>query len=1003
MGAFSLIVVINLLNSSLMSNSKKDAGGSGQVSAKDERKLKPIFDLVDEGNYKQAISQLDKFLKRSGNEKGGTSVAAVHQAKALKCLCLWRMPGRQTEAAEQVKALIDEGPDDEGSLSVFALCLRDMRRNAEIEQLYVKAVDKNPKNEDLLNCLIMAHVRTDNFKMQQLRSLQLNKLTASPNFPNTVKTFYYWAVMAVFLQAKKDKENGMKVQLPLAKKMMEKSVNDSKPIGATKLEQVDLLLMILEELKDFKSALQVFTDNILVYDKELPVLRERRKAEYLDGMGSYTELITVCKGPIISMGDAADWFFFEKLINAHVQIELSKNKDPDYAEHDESSSKITLEGLKDLVQFLLNARDINLKSIGHHFALLHLRKQLDDFGLAYEDEQQYLPSIAVFESLPSLVLDFYQSFGHKSPFFNYVRPCLTTAACESLISSMTMTMMSLQNGSGDEVPLSLADMYSLMSICEVERLHSREKRALTQEQCVSRSETLTKMYRKYLPLGAELQPTEPQFSSKFVILASHYLIDAYMLSETPRNQKYLWAALDRLKEATLDSPVDSQLLMVMLRIYQQMGIMEICGKLMDKMQIKQFLLQTTSWVVCNRLVGLGYHEDARLLHPSMIKYIQGSVHQVPDYLIQGYRNGVYRKIDDMLQWKQSLLKSFSFIKCIVEELLLDIVEIDKTNNMESRRDEMREFLGDYKVVLDEWDLWVDDRDLDLNYSREPTQTNWSGDEVKKLSYNIELSWLKTRYTLASSLAHLICLFSVNKPNNAASDELSKPATSLTKLCSDLKTAVRDCLVVYNDVKQIDLFKDLQGHPFSPFMCPISQFVQLEADKFYCQLIESFSEQNMDDSGTNIVNGFDRKDNFQNKTETKPTSSVKLPALPQPVVNYHEKMANLDFLISGSQIDVEDLTELKSVCEMVSIYALCVAFLHGGKKSSKTSSSSEGTQVKEMLQKLSDGIKLLITRVQETEWSVEVDVDLVKTNLNSCLSQINKLCTSKIDYLINVNV
>ena len=89
------------------------------VSVKDERKLKPIFDLVDEGNYKQAICQLDKFLKKNTNAKptnaqqnnkgaggnSGSCVAAAHQAKALKCLCLWRMPGRQQEATEYADAL----------------------------------------------------------------------------------------------------------------------------------------------------------------------------------------------------------------------------------------------------------------------------------------------------------------------------------------------------------------------------------------------------------------------------------------------------------------------------------------------------------------------------------------------------------------------------------------------------------------------------------------------------------------------------------------------------------------------------------------------------------------------------------------------------------------------------------------------------------------------------------------------------------------------------------
>ena len=170
-----------------------------------------------------------------------------------------------------------------------------------------------------------------------------------------------------------------------------------------------------------------------------------------------------------------------------------------------------------------------------------------------------------------------------------------------------------------------------------------------------------------------------------MILASHYLIDAYMLSES-REQKYLWTAVDRLKEALLDSPVDSQLLMVMLRIYQQMGLMQVSAELMDRMQIKQFLLQTTCWVVSNRLAGCGAHEEARLMHPALIRYIQSSVHQVPEYLIQGYRNGVYRKVVDMLQWKQSLLKSFAFIKCIVEEMMLDIIEIGDNHRFKKKHD-----------------------------------------------------------------------------------------------------------------------------------------------------------------------------------------------------------------------------------------------------------------------------------------------------------------------------
>ena len=374
---------------------------------------------------------------------------------------------------------------------MFSLCLRDMHKYTDIEDLYAKAVEKNPKNEDLLTCLVMAHVRTDNFKMQQLRALQLNKLsTASATYhlPITAKPFYFWAVMAVFQQGQKDKENGVKVQLPLARKMMEKSLSDSSKIGATKLEQVDLLLMILEELKDYASALNVFTTHVSVYDKELPVLRLRRQVEYMDELGSYDELIPICRDAISSMQSSADWIFFDKLMKAYVETKKQTK------EEGSDPEEVEFFHLGSLVEFLIAEREKNVKCIGHHFALLHLRKKMDEEKLSYSGEPQ-LPSMS------SLVVSFYQSFGHKSPFFNYVRQCLSADVCDCLVGEVASKMRELESGKGDEVPLSLGDMYSLMSVCEVERKLARERGSLTEEQCVSRSETLTKLYRKYLPLG----------------------------------------------------------------------------------------------------------------------------------------------------------------------------------------------------------------------------------------------------------------------------------------------------------------------------------------------------------------------------------------------------------------------------------------------------------------------------------------------------------------------
>ena len=174
--------------------------------------------------------------------------------------------------------------------------------------------------------------------------------------------------------------------------------------------------------------------------------------------------------------------------------------------------------------------------------------------------------------------------------------------------------------------------------------------------------------------GCDLQSTEPQFSTKFLILSSHYLVDAYMLSKT-LSQRYLWLALDRLTEAssgkTAHSPLDSQILIVILRLYHHLGLMVPCTELMDKMQIKQFILQTTGWLISNRLVVCGAFEEAHLFHSTVMKYVQSSIQTVPDFLIQAYRNGAFRKVCDMLQWKLTLVKSYTFIKCVVEETVLD--------------------------------------------------------------------------------------------------------------------------------------------------------------------------------------------------------------------------------------------------------------------------------------------------------------------------------------------
>ena len=368
-----------------------------------------------------------------------------------------------------------------------------MQKVSEMEQLYVKAVNKHPKNEDLLSCLFMAHVRTDNFKMQQQRALQLNKLTSSPNCSNTHKPYYFWAVMSLVLQSDKD-DNGFKVQLPLARKMMEKSLNDSLNdvlTGGVKFEQIDLLLMILEKQLDFSSAFEHFTKHIAVYDKELPILRDRRRVEYLMKVGNLEKVETVCKEIITSTGEAADWYFIENLITC-----VSRKVDTkgcDYSSNDDSSKSI----LADLVTFLTEQKHKYGRSIGHHYSLLFLRNHIDNKQIAEPDNEICPDNL---QDMSTMVFSFFENFGHKSPFFSYVRPCVTVEVCTSFVNELTSKLSLLENGSCNEAP-DLNKMYKLMAVCEVERYLTRFTLTLTAEACEARSNTLMKLFDRFLPLG----------------------------------------------------------------------------------------------------------------------------------------------------------------------------------------------------------------------------------------------------------------------------------------------------------------------------------------------------------------------------------------------------------------------------------------------------------------------------------------------------------------------
>uniref|UniRef100_A0A2K6G5I1 N-alpha-acetyltransferase 25, NatB auxiliary subunit n=1 Tax=Propithecus coquereli TaxID=379532 RepID=A0A2K6G5I1_PROCO len=185
----------------------------GHVQDPNDRRLRPIYDYLDNGNNKMAIQQADKLLKKHKD---------LHCAKVLKAIGLQRT-GKQEEAftlAQEVAAL---EPTDDNSLQALTILYREMHRRTFL-------------SFHLFMALFQA-------------GMALYKIV--PKNP-----YYFWSVMSLIMQSisAQDENLSKTMFLPLAERMVEKMVKEDKIEAEA---EVELYYMILERLGKYQEALDV--------------------------------------------------------------------------------------------------------------------------------------------------------------------------------------------------------------------------------------------------------------------------------------------------------------------------------------------------------------------------------------------------------------------------------------------------------------------------------------------------------------------------------------------------------------------------------------------------------------------------------------------------------------------------------------------------------------------------------------------------------------------------
>lgn len=301
-----------------------------------ERRLRPIYDGLDTQNYKKALTEAEKVLRKHPN---------TNAAKVLRALALIRMD-KTAEAMEIIEALDVPGAHhDELTLQAFIHCYRDSSQAKKVITLYERAIQVDPSEANLTQ-LFMAYSRERMHKEQQKIGLRLFK-----EFGN--RPYYFWSVMSLILQANADPELGKKMLLPLADKMV-KAQEGKGENGEGKSAELEIQLLILEGQEKWKECAE-FVDKPEATALPLaPYNLVEKGMDYWMKDGQYEKVLALASEAVEKMPD--NWNLWKLIVESTVAIvekllESEKKEDIEVAKSHMKTLSELIEKVQKVVEY----------------------------------------------------------------------------------------------------------------------------------------------------------------------------------------------------------------------------------------------------------------------------------------------------------------------------------------------------------------------------------------------------------------------------------------------------------------------------------------------------------------------------------------------------------------------------------------------------------------------------------------------------------------------------
>jgi len=674
-----------------------------------ERRLRPIYDWLDNGNNKKALQEADKVLKKHPD---------FDCCLALKCLALMRL-GRETEASTILDKVLASNPVDEGALNAMTIAFRELQEPWKICRMYEGAVGKEPTNEEFLTHLFMSYVRMGEYKKQEEAARNLYKV--KPKNP-----YFFWSVMSLVLQAiEGDPKLGQSVHLPLAQRKVAKMALD----GKMEQEQEVLLYILVLELREaWSEAVEVLEGKLgskLASSASYRTFHRTKRIEFQQKLGRWREVAELAAKEVEEQPD--QWAAYTNYLDAVKRLTESK---------EEGGETMKSEAI-DLVR---RQQENHPTLRGPWLAQLEL---LSVLGQSSDSEV----------TSSSLILQYFDKFGSKHVAFSDLKPYvaqLSGSEQEDLVAQLR------ERSSGP--PTNAAEIYRDVNLRALQRFCGGH-RELSEDVAEAEVANLVARWRLVQPLVSDLLPTDLRPSDSYLVLAAHLLWDLW---STTGSSKHFLRATTILQMGVASSPSNWQMKLLLIRLYNSAGCGAASAGLHSALDIKHLMLDSLGWLLPRALHASANFELATDQINATVRLYNHVNKDTADHIITAYRSGTFYQIRDIYNLRAKITQSHHYASIDTERVFLQLLtEVKSQAEALLVLNEMD--LLHLKAEDEVWNRLKDNRDMSTMVSWDPKEMEVPQTAVKE-SFNLEVMFARCRHLLLRCIS---CAVLVSEdPGNA---------------------------------------------------------------------------------------------------------------------------------------------------------------------------------------------------------------------------------------------